>query len=161
MVKMNFTNSIRESPMAEPLSQLQHPRLKDLYLFWRARRRDSRVPLADRFDPSELRPWVSNMAVMEIEQGDAVYAYYGPNLQRSFGSDRAGQTLEDLPAGPREILAREYADVCSSGQPSARTYTADFHGRRQTWERLVLPLSEDGLHVSRLMVAAFEVRPRA
>lgn len=146
--------------MIEPLSQLQHPRLKDLYLFWHARRRQQRVPLADRFDPTDLRPWVSNMAVMEIAEGDAVYAYYGPNLQRCFGADRAGQSLEDLPDNAREILAREYADVCATGEPSAWRYTADFQGRQQTWERLVLPLSEDGQHVSRLMVAAFEVRQR-
>lgn len=151
---------LTNAPTTNAIDSLQHPRLRDLYLLWHARRHGERVPLAERFHPRDLRPWVANMVVMEIDGGRPVYAYYGANLQKSFGVDLAGQGLEEVPPGPREVLEEEYRQVCRSGLPRWRQYSADFRGRRQTWERLVLPLSEDGDAVTRLLVAAFEVRPR-
>jgi hypothetical protein len=39
----------------------------------------------------------------------------------------------------------------------ARVYSADFDGVPSTWERLVLPLTEDGETVGKLLVGAYKL----
>jgi len=41
--------------------------------------------------------------------------------------------------------------------PVARVHTADFDGRQRSWERLVLPMSSDGVTIDKLLVATYEL----
>ncbi len=162
------TNSVREErvswyrlagiDMVEEPAGLRHLDLRSLCAFWLKQCPEGGLPLATDMEPSDLRRWLPNLLIMHVHHdGSFSYSYYGRSLARAFGETRLGQTLDDLPESARDVLRQEYELVCRQRSPIHRTYTATFDGERQTWERLVLPLSSDGQTIDKLLVAAYEL----
>lgn len=139
-------------------NELATPQLSGLLDFWLGKCSAGNPPVSSAIAPADLRPWKENIAVFEvIGDNDFVYSYYGAALASAFGESRLGATLDALPSEQRAILGAEYGSVTREKLPVARTYTADFFGTARTWERLVLPLSSDGVAIDKLLVAAYEV----
>ncbi len=146
--------------MTQDTLTLRHPKLLSLYAHWLEQGGASGVPLAAALDAAALRPWLGNLVLMEIRRGaDFVYSYYGRSFSDAFGQDRMGQSIASLPEPQADVLRSEYETVRSSGRPVARSYSADFDGVQSTWERLVLPLSDDGETVTKLLVGAYRLEP--
>lgn len=143
--------------MTEDTITLRHPKLLALHAYW-LERAGGGVPLASALDPAGLRPWLGNLLVMDAgPDGDFVYSYYGQNFSESFRVDLVGQSIASLPDEQRRQLRAEYESVRDLKRPSARLYTAVFDGQTSTWERLVLPLSEDGETVAKVLVGAYRL----
>ncbi len=144
--------------MAEEPTALRHTELRGLCAFWLKQCPEGGLPLATDMEPADLRRWLPNLLIMHVHaNGGFFYSYYGRSLARAFGENRLGQTLADLPEAVRAILREEYELVCRQRSPIHRIYTANFNGMRQTWERVVLPLSSDGEVIDKLLVAAYEL----
>jgi hypothetical protein len=144
--------------MPDPIPALKHPRLSALFALWRQRRGGGAVPTTEALNPAELRMWLGNLLLIDVVRGeDFVYRYYGQALADAFGADMVGRSIAGLPAEQRDILFAEYDRVRSERLPIARAYTAVFEDGVATWERLVLPLSEDGEAVTKLLVAAYRL----
>jgi len=144
--------------MTDETLVLRHPKLQSLYTFWLEQRGGAPLPLASSLNPADLRPWLGNLLIMDVVRGaDFVYSYYGQSFADAFGQDRVGQSIARLPDPQGDILRAEYDRVRSEGKPAARVYSADFDGVPSTWERLVLPLSEDGAKVGKLLVGAYKL----
>lgn len=154
--------------MSQLVLVLRHPKLKSLYDFWLSLCGDDTPPMADDVEPVDLRPWMGNLVVIKVEaepghdagEGGATaytYSFYSQNFAGKFGDDKAGQSVDMLPDGPRDIIRAEYDRVVREHIPVSRVYTADFDGLTQTWERLVLPLFNMRGEVDKLLVAAFEL----
>ncbi|MFD1627251.1 PAS domain-containing protein [Azospirillum griseum] len=157
-------------------AELATPYLSGLLDFWISKCVAGSLPVPSAIAPADLRPWKDHIVVFEVigdDSGDGnggansgpaafVYSYYGQALATAFGHSRLGATLDDLPAEQRAILQPEYDAVRRERVPLVRVHTADFDGRTRSWERLVLPLSSDGVTIDKLLVAAYEltaVRP--
>lgn len=137
---------------------LAHPELQRLLVFWHGRCADGRAPIADLLDPADLRPWLGNLLVMDVEtDGAYTYAYYGDSLALAFGGSLVGHSLDALPLAQSHLLTEEYERVRAAGAPVSRTYRANFDGRDQTWERLVLPLGGADGGIVKLLVAAYPI----
>jgi hypothetical protein len=144
--------------MTDETLVLRHPKLLSLYAFWLEQCAGARLPLASALNPAELRPWLGNLLIMDVvRNADFVYSYYGQSFSDSFGEDRVGQSIARLPEAQSDILRAEYDRVRSEVKPVARVYSADFDGVPSTWERLVLPLTEDGETVGKLLVGAYKL----
>ncbi len=153
--------------MSQLVLVLRHPKLKSLYDFWLSLCGDNTPPMADDVDPVDLRPWMGNLVVIKVAAepghgaGDGAtaytYSFYSQNFAGKFGDDKAGQSVDMLPDGPRDIIRAEYDRVVHEHIPVSRVYTADFDGLTQTWERLVLPLFNIKGEVDKLLVAAYEL----
>lgn len=141
---------------------LRHPKLQELIELWQKFRDGGNLPLARDIDPADLRPWIGNLLVMDVvegEDGGFVYSYYGRAFTDAFGEDKVGQSITALPDLQQEILHAEYERVRQERIPVCRVYTAAFNGRVVSWERLVLPLAEDESQtVKKFLVAAYELR---
>ncbi|ABC22897.1 PAS domain-containing protein [Rhodospirillum rubrum] len=137
---------------------LRHPELKRLYGKWSDLRGEGEIPMAVDLDPAVLRPWLSHLVVINVEDdGRFIYSFYSTEYAELFNGDRVGQSIDTLPASQRDLLKREYEQVCLEQLPVSRVYTGSFGGEEQIWERLVLPfLSRDG-EVTKLMVAAYRL----
>jgi hypothetical protein len=143
--------------MTEETLILRHPKLFSLHAYWKELG-GGRPPLASALDPSALRPWLGNLLVMDVKrETEFVYSYYGQSFADAFGVDKVGQTLASLPEPQGDILRAEYERVRIEKRPAARIYTADFDGLTSTWERLVLPLSDNGNEVTKLLVGAYRL----
>ncbi|MEZ5647882.1 MAG: PAS domain-containing protein [Alphaproteobacteria bacterium] len=142
--------------MSTPAPILRHPLLKKLFAHWRQFATEEGPPLAGDLEPAELRPWLGNLILIDASEEDRfVYAYYSQAFANTFGEDKAGQSLETVPADQRALLKAEYARVRDEAVPVSRVYTADFKGRTMTWERLALPLADDAGEVAKILVAAY------
>ncbi|MCW2244730.1 hypothetical protein M2352_000321 [Azospirillum fermentarium] len=114
--------------------------------------------MSSSISPTELRPWKDNIVIFEIVgDDDFVYSYYGKALERAWGHSRLGHTLDALPDDQRRLVRGEYDTALRERLPIARLHTGDFDGVTRAFERLVLPLSNDGVTVDKLMVCAYEV----
>lgn len=134
------------------------PALSGLLDFWLSKCSGGNPPVSSTITPAELRPWKDNIVIFEIVgEDDYVYAYYGKALEKAWGHSRLGHTLNVLPDDQRKTLHSEYESVLRERLPVARVYTGSFDGIARTWERLVLPLSSDGVTVDKLLVAAYEM----
>ena len=143
--------------MTEETLILRHPKLVSLYAHW-LELGGGGLPLAATLDPAALRPWLGNLLVIDVRQGDDfVYSYYGQGLADAFGVDKVGQSITTLPEPQLDILHAEYDRVRTGKRPVARVYTADFDGSVSSWERLVMPLSDDGDGVSKILVGAYRL----
>ncbi|MEW5727079.1 MAG: GGDEF domain-containing protein, partial [Pseudomonadota bacterium] len=103
-------------------------------------------------DASSLADHADHLLVIESGDGHLRYRHYGRAFANRFGADLTGQAVDMLPAEVvtaerRGMLEFDYLFVLGSGKPLWRAYTADFGGRRETWQRLVLPLGEGRLAV--------------
>lgn len=138
---------------------LRHPQLKDLYHFWLRQCEGERLPMAADLDPTELRPWLDNLVVLDVtvDGGDFVYAYYGRSFSNAFRSDTVGKSITDLPKNQADVLRTEYDRVVRERLPAARVYSAEFDGDQQSWERLVLPLFDSRGEVEKLLVSAYRL----
>lgn len=140
---------------------LRHPKLQSLLSLWQKSSEGEKLPLAADIDPSDLRPWIGNLLVMDIvDGGDGgfIYSYYGQAFADAFGEDKVGQSITVLPELQQEILHAEYERVRQERIPVCRVYTAAFNGRVISWERLVLPLAvDDRQKVKKFLVAAYEL----
>ncbi len=140
------------------IEHLCHPELIALYKWWGANGGSDGLPSAADLGPAMLRRWLDNLVVIDsVDDGSLRYAYYGANLAAAFGTDMVGQAIEDLPGPQRRILEGEYLGVCSARSPQARSYTADFGGSVQTWERLLLPFMDANGAVEKILVAVYRV----
>jgi len=152
--------------MTQKKAELATPYLSGLLDFWLNKCPVGGLPAPSSIAPADLRPWKDHIVVFEVIGDDAndcgafVYSYYGKALAAAFGHSRLGATLDDLPAEQRAVLQPEYDAVRRERLPLARVHTADFAGRTRSWERLVLPLSSDGVTIDKLLVAAYELAVR-
>jgi hypothetical protein len=158
--------------------ELSEPRLRALYDYWNHKCRDRSMPARADLDPVEMRPWLGNLALIDVTADRGfVYRLYGTAFVDSFGVDMTGRGIDELPAEQRDRVYADYESVREAGQPRARLYTALFEatptGLRPpaasaartpqvvTWERLVLPLCGGG-DVAMLLVGAYplaDLRP--
>jgi len=144
--------------MTSQTPDLQHPSLRSLFEFWKGYCADDSVAGATDIDPADLRPWIGNLLIMDVIEGDNfIYSYYGDAFQQAFGDSMVGKSIELLPSEQRELLHAEYDRVRCDRVPVVRRYTANFNGQAATWERLVLPLTSTGETVDKLLVAAYQL----
>lgn len=144
---------------------LTNPSLIELYTYWESKRSGEAIPLRADMHPGELARWKENLLLIGVGDGQYRYRLYGHAFVDEFGVEMRGRTIDDLPAEQRDLLKAEYEGVARSRAPASRVYTALFPlfpdeptdpaRREMTWERLVLPLSENGQDLSALLVAAY------
>ncbi|CAK0767496.1 PAS domain-containing protein [Azospirillaceae bacterium] len=153
-------------------------RLSGLCDLWEEKRAGRSMPDRADFDPSILKPWLGNLILIDVEpNGVFRYRLYGSVFVSRFGVEMTNRTIDQLAPAECEAIRRDYESVVTTRLPSSRLYTSHFDiidvnrrlsiQREETWERLVLPLtngrSGGGLEsagvesVDLLMVAAYEL----
>jgi hypothetical protein len=147
---------------------LSDPRLLDLYSFWLGNQHDGAIPNKAKFTPEALRPWLGNLTLIEIEATSQYrYRLYGTNFLVRFGVEMTAKTVDSLPSEQASLIRNDYDLVIKHRKPLARRYTHDFAimvinyqsdcTETQTWERLILPLSDDEGNIKYLLVGAYEI----
>lgn len=149
------------------LPEFHEKKLDALYSFWEARCRGRAVPARADFDPIDMRPWLGHLMLVDWAGGKWVYRLYGTAFVEAFRREMTGKSIDELPAEQAALLRAEYDKVRAEAAPVWRTYSAKFEhatpdGRQQwqlgqTWERLVLPLSDGGDDVSVVLVGAYRI----
>jgi hypothetical protein len=146
-----------------PLDQIKTARLVELLAWWNARRGTRSMPSRTDFEVGDLKPWLGNIHLLDVEEGGAEFRYrvYGSHLAQYFGKDFTGMTTAVVREASREIVRSEYGAVVRERRPMLVQRDRSIAGRDTPVERLILPLSSDGVGVDKLLVGAYPVRSQA
>lgn len=127
-----------------------------LDLYRRLRIRGS-VPRKMLFDAFVLRPWLGNLAIVEVIAGghDFRYRLFGTKLVAAAGQDVTGKLISQIQGPKRDAILREYrlaAQTRKAVTVRARSLVAQ---EEMQLERLVLPLRGGGRTIDYLLVAIY------
>lgn len=129
-------------------------KLRRLYDYWAAKRGDRRMPSRRDLDPAEIPDLLPCLILMEVqEEGRLRIRLSGTRIVDLYGADYTRRFLDELDLGDqRQSVLADYARCCDSAE--AQVDERHFHSLRGVhyqMERLILPLSDDGVTVNKLL----------
>lgn len=131
--------------------------LADLAGRWERLRPEHGLPTRADFPMEALKPWLGNLMVLEVVDGEAeepdfIYRLHGTHLTTLWGRDLTGLRVTDLPEEEATLLLREYREAFHSRAllhiPGRQMVRKDY----LRVEKLILPLAVKGIEVEQLLV---------
>lgn len=133
-----------------------------LLKFWKRQLGVHRVPLWQAVEAEDLTRLSDNLSFLDVSGGNAnarfMITFHGATIAQVYGSpDCRGKYLDQvIPAANHSTGLAPYHQTLSSGRPVYTIHdVTDRAGRLIHFERLLLPFSNDGEHVDRIL-ASFE-----
>ncbi len=138
---------------------LRSPELHNALRYWRAKCQGRIMPSRRDIEPSEMVPWLSRTLLADViydaraVPSDFRFRLVGTDVVDRYGRDFTGHALSslDLDGKSYEIMG-EYRLTVDSGEP--QYFIDEFvqhSGRPMHYERLLMPLSDDGRQVNMLL----------
>ncbi|UUX51173.1 PAS domain-containing protein [Nisaea acidiphila] len=141
---------------APDAAQVEDGRLRQLLAYWQTKRTDGPAAPLGGIDPAEMRFILGYLMILEaLEDGaDFRYRLYGSLIAERFGRDVTGQTV--CAFGDSEYIVNfflaTYQAVVERAAPLLTTHFPRPGSQTASWTRLILPLSDEGGRVARLLV---------
>ena len=143
----------------EELSQPTHQSLKDLHAYWLSKKGTRKAPPRSAIRPDEIVKQLPSVALLDVVGDPPRFRFrlFGTQLVAAYGQDLTGKFVDEIDVGsrvPPEMLARATKVVreCCINVGRSR-YTKKSDQRRVEYERILLPLSEDGETVNMVLCA--------
>ena len=136
------------------------PDFHALYRYWREKRGSRSMPRRSDIDVLDLKQWIGRIALVEVEHEPIVLRYrlFGTTIAGELGCDPSGERID--PGRPETLPEpwESYLDAVRVGTPVFHAYDTESGTICHHLHCLVLPLSESGEKVDRLLVAFHAVR---
>lgn len=139
-------------------------RYEQLMALWQSKRAGRRYPARADYDVLELRPWLGDLELVEVERGgDRThrfrYRLVGTRITDIDGIDVTGRYAHEVFIDNYNNVVDEYEEVLATGQPCLRDHSLllSRRGLYRTYHKLVLPLAGDHETIDMLMVLLEEV----
>jgi hypothetical protein len=135
-----------------------------MWRYWEEKRAERRMPRRADIDPIEMVRYLPNLMIVDVVPDERRYVYrlVGTREVEARGRDPTGKPVGDAFIGSsRENVLAHYDQVVSSCRPLVDTATVTrTDGRVDETHVIFLPLSEDGVSVSQILVYThFEPSP--
>ena len=131
-----------------------HPRIRSLYDYWASRRCGRAMPGRADLDPIDIPSLLPNVFMVDVPpSGPMTYRVFGTALVALFGRELTGRPLGEgvLPQAVAEVLSR-YGRIVAERRPFYHRSRLFEQGNDFTEvERVILPLSTDGVQVDQLI----------
>jgi hypothetical protein len=129
-------------------------RLAQIVDDWEAKRPPGRLPPREAIEPTELAALLPWLCILEPTGSGVVVRLAGTRVRELFGRELTGADLvQALPPPFGENAARSYRRVVAGQGWLTQVESQLRDGRTLPYGRLSLPLSRDGAHVDRILVA--------
>jgi hypothetical protein len=131
-----------------------------IYEYWRAKCGDRRMPMRANIDPTEIPPRIlPGISIVQVVEDERRYVYrlIGTGEVEVRGNDPTGKSVKEAFFGPSaEDALTCYDRAVDTAAPVVDTtpFTAP-NGRYVTEETIFLPISEDGIHVHKILVFSY------
>lgn len=131
-------------------------KLEKLTAVWRAKCADGRLPARDDFTPRDLKPWLSNLALLErVPESEYRFRICGSGLIPRFACDTTGKTVEEL-TGELRMDLRDRLDRSSTLRtPVMARFQIPLTLKCLDYSEVILPLAKGDAAVSLLFLAAY------
>jgi len=149
----------------DPIREISEPTresLKEVYAYWLTKRGARIAPPRSALRSEELALFLPDIALLEAVGDPPRFRFrlYGSRVAEAYGENPAGKFLDEIDLGSgRAGIIGHYVKVVKECRPHvARVqYTKQGDGRLLDYQRITLPLSDDGKTVNMLLcVFAFE-----
>ena len=145
----------------DPSATFVSRELSDLYHFWLALAGERPLPARSDIDVLDLKPWISHVMLVDIlsDPCDIRFRVIGTWIVERIGRDDTGKSMREIGlTPPRKRILDSYLDVARTMTP--HTSQGHFYDRSQVHnhlnaERLLLPLSEDGVRCDKILSAIY------
>lgn len=143
----------------EELAQPTHQSLKDLQAYWQSKKGTGKAPARSAISPDEIVKQLSSIALLDVVGDPPRFRFrlFGTGLVAAYGQDLTGKFADELDIGG-DVLPEMLASVtkvvreCCVHVGRSR-YNKKGDRRRIEYERIFLPLSEDGKTVNMVLCA--------
>jgi hypothetical protein len=137
--------------------EIHHPLLRQLLDLWNVKRGQRAMPARADFDVFELRDWLGNLMLVDVLEGAREFRYrlYGTILASYYGRDLTGRSTAALAPETRDIVCREYGEVCVSRSPMMVERKRSVRHSARIVAKLILPLSTDDRDPDMLLIASY------
>ncbi|WP_340118927.1 PAS domain-containing protein [Pelagibius sp. 7325] len=139
--------------------------LKFLYNYWRQLVRGRLVPSRADIDPGRIAAVLPHIGLFDVESNPRRYRIrlMGTRIVSWYGCDLTGRYLDEIDFGTSDSFTfsvlDQVVDRCVPGYMSGEYTKQD--GRVIRYERLYMPLSNDGATVNMVIGAALRLPPEA
>jgi hypothetical protein len=131
--------------------------MNEIHAYWLAKRGQRRMPARQDIDPVEIPKLLRNMMLIDVFHDPLKFRYrlIGTRVVDATGENRTGKcfdSVEFFAANP--IVWEQYAAAVAGGAPvhSLEPFRRLDTGTEYEVERLLLPLSSDGVTVDMILV---------
>lgn len=133
-------------------------RLRQLYAYWRSKSAGGRLPSRADISPADIPQLLPYIFLIDVERDPQRFRFrlIGTQICQWAGRDVTGLYIDDPLYGDRGIrLGKQYAEVAARGLPLYTEQPAQRPERDYVfYDRLVLPLAQDGRTVDMLLCGA-------
>ncbi len=144
-------------PGSELKDALENPQLLKLFNYWRDQAAGRPMPSRQDLDPVvDVPELVPNIFLVDVEHGPLHFRFrlVGGDIAVMLGRDITDMALEDLDLGDQyTVVCEQYERAAQAAKPTycCHEYWTERGSRFLKYERLLLPLSEDGETVNMLL----------
>jgi hypothetical protein len=141
---------------AEAFAAGLSPFSQSVFAYWNGKRGSRPMPARRDLDPLEMRGFLPQVMLLDVLDGgrDFFCRVVGSDIRERIGFEMTGRLLSELNGEPAvvEAILEEYREVVRLRRPTSARH--DFvnrvTGRPKVYERLTMPLSDDGTAVNML-----------
>jgi hypothetical protein len=140
-----------------------HPKVKQLYDYWRAVHPPAGLPGRQHIDPIDLPRFLPHLFLVDVERAPLRFRYrlVGTDYVRMMGHDLTGQHLDEVHPGFHGLIQRQYIDLVERRRPAYRKGPVMYVEAMKDHlfvERLVVPLARDGSTVDMILGIILHLR---
>jgi hypothetical protein len=138
--------------------------LRPLYLYWVAACGEKQMPARADIDPVEMPiQLLSNLVLVDVVSGPLRFRYrvMGTDVARMLGEDWTARFLDQIP-DVHESIRQQYQATVEISKPTVKMNEYDRYDpslmqhKLLRYERLLMPLSENGINVTMLLGGTVE-----
>jgi len=130
-------------------------KLTALRQLWEQKRGGRAMPARSDLTVTNLRPWLGNLALLDLGARGEVFRLCGVNLFSRFGGDQTGQHVASLRGEGAQPFRNCVARVRQTGAPVNQSHMQITHGEQMTFEELALPLTDGGAEMKIVLFASY------
>lgn len=134
--------------------------LATVHRLWREKRGARAVPLRSDIDPSDLKPVLGMLSLVDVRRRPLRFTFRlnGSQHNASFNfRDATGRSLDEVePPAYRRMVERHWREALELGEPTLYAIELEHEGLRVAYTRLVAPLSVGGDEIDILLICAAE-----
>jgi len=148
-----------EAPFEKHLTSadgIEDSRLRRLYEYWAAKKRNRRFPTRADIDPLEFGYVLGHILLLDVLRNPLRFRVrvHGTQMVMRVGYDMTGRFMDDLPITEyRRYVRKRCEGLVRDGEPLLVRHNRTLDGRSRCYEAVWLPFSEDGQRVSMLLCA--------
>jgi hypothetical protein len=143
------------------------PELKTLLRYWTEKAGDRSMPSRSALDPIIDIPHITpNIWLVDVEGEPPTFRFrlLGNQVIEHYGSNFTGKRLDEMDFGGRgDAIRREYQETVAARRPIYARHLIKIPetGRVLMYERLLLPLSDDGKAVNMVLGGGYPLEDLA